>query len=107
VSKGGFLKFLGFALPFEVSDVGGDAPRDRLPVRGVCHLCKRERTRTYLRGDGNRICELDIEATVHSRRVQSVRAHRRKAEYGGSTNETVPAEPWIGEDAVWWDSKFI
>lgn len=107
---GGFLKYLGFALPLGI--VGFDqeargtaqAGRDRLPVRGRCVLCKRDRAVAYKRGDIEVVCKLCLDDIVASKQVQ--RARTRRSLLPERPAEDVPDEPWTGESRDWWDRQF-
>ena len=103
MSRGG-LKFLGFILPFQVGDIAGDVPRDSRPVGGMCVLCKRQSPVTYLRGDGNRVCDTDIDETWGMRDVRRARGRRSLSSV---IPEVVPATPFAESDyrASWWDRQ--
>lgn len=79
---GGWIKFLGFAVPISIAlDNGASPGRDGLPRAGICSLCKRFKAVTYLMGVDERVCEDDIEDTVNSKAVQRVRSHPRSIEH--------------------------
>ena len=97
---GGGLKFLGFILPFDVaSDNEPAPPRDRQPGTGFCILCKRVKTVTYRRGDGERVCKDDLDANVLAmRRRRFNRA--RPLDPAPPVENRNPSEPW-DRQAVW------
>lgn len=69
---GGFLKYLGFALPLAIAidGIGSDPknpPRDRLPGKGLCSFCKRERAVSYALGMFERMCKVCLDDTLRVR----------------------------------------
>ena len=110
MSAGGFLKHFGFALPLSI--VGFDEGmrgvtnpvRDSLPGMGFCALCKRTRTVTYLRGDGQRVCSIDIEETLNSKTVTWRSRFGRRRILPDCPEEKVSDEMWA--DKPWWDRQF-
>lgn len=99
---GGFMFFFGFAIPFAVAlDRSKDGPRDAMPSRGPCCLCKRWKDDTYLMGFADRVCADDIAGVVHRSGARRVRPQARAV--GGewppekvatSTADLEPLDPW-------------
>ena len=110
----GYLKHFGFQVPLDIagrdleSRGRADPPRDSRPVIGVCVLCKRERQRTYVRGDGARVCSVDIEETVRARRVNFRARFGPRPVLPEHPEEVVWLKPFADEDyrASWWDRQF-
>ena len=110
----GYLKHFGFQVPLDIAgrtlESRGriDPPRDSRPVTGICVLCKRERGRTYVRGDGARVCSVDIEEIVKSRKVNFRPLRRPRSALPECPEEVVWLKPFAEEDyrAGWWDRQF-
>lgn len=98
----GFIRFLGFALPVILAfDLDKNPPRYGTPMPGRCCLCKRQRPKTYGRGDGQRVCSIDIEETV---RVQHKARHRAAPRpIALNPSETLPERQPLDP---WWDRWF-
>lgn len=81
---GGFLKHLGFAIPIflAVNGEGNDPkspPRDRLPGKGLCSLCKKERVLNYRLGMFELACKVCIDDTLRVLAKRRLFARRRAA----------------------------
>ena len=109
-----YMKVWGFKVPLEVAGYDEDErgianpPRDGQPVKGTCVLCKRERQRTYVRGDGARVCSFDIEEIVKSRKVNFRPLRRPRSALPEHPEEVVWLKPFADEDprAGWWEQQF-
>lgn len=108
---GGFLKYLGFALPNAIA-MSSDAnpPRDKLPVAGRCYLCKRDRAVCYRAGDGGLVCWLCLDGNTKS--LEKRRWPSRARSVAPVIPEPVTGElAWdVGErllrfDQKWWDRQ--
>lgn len=101
---GGGLKFLGFNLPFDVArDNEPNPPHDKQSGTGYCVLCKRLRTVTYQRWDGERVCRQDIDDTM--RVLSKRRVFRSRSVASGTPVEIKePMEPWDRQRI--WDRWF-
>ena len=104
---GGFLYFLGFALPFAIAlDLTKDGPRDSFPSRGLCCLCKRWKEDTYLRGYNERVCSDDVVGVVHRSGARRILAAPRPLEQwplervAEKSRDAIPLDPW-------WDRQFV
>ena len=59
---GGWLKYLGFALPITIALDNSPSPgHDGRPTKGVCSFCKVKRNVLYTLGNGQRMCSVDID----------------------------------------------
>jgi hypothetical protein len=100
----GWLKFLGFAIPFAVAfDNNASPPRDALPSRGRCSLCKRMKDETYILGSGERACADDVrDVARRSMALRSRTAPRPVGEWplekvADTEAQLVPIDPrWDG-----------
>lgn len=104
---GSFYKYLGFALPLAITVDGAGAnpataPRDSQPVIGFCCLCRRRRTVTYLRWDGQRVCSVDIEDVA--RVIDKRRSFSRRRTLDQPPAEKLTSEPW--DRQAMWDRWF-
>lgn len=102
----GFMFFLGFAIPFAVAlDRNKEGPRDAMPSRGLCCLCKRVKDDTYVRGFADRICADDLTGVVH--RSGARRIHAQPRSVGAWPPEKVADHPTQLEPLdPWWDRQF-
>lgn len=102
---GGYMFFLGFAIPFAVAlDVSKEGPRDAMPSRGLCCLCKRYKEDTYIMGPSDRVCADDIAGVVHRSGARRIRSQPRSV--GDWPLEKVATHLDVREPLdPWWDRQ--
>ena len=97
----GFMFFLGFAIPFAVAlDRNKEGPRDAMPSRGLCCLCKRQKEETYAIGVGQRVCVDDVVGVVHRSGARRIRSQPRPIgewpleKVADLPSKLEPLDPW-------------
>lgn len=108
MSMGGFVLFLGFALPFALAfDRTGEGPRDAYPSRGLCSLCKRWKEETYRLTSLERICVDDMTAVVHRSGARRIRPQPRAAIPEWPLEKVAEKSHQLTPLDTWWDRQFV
>ena len=104
---GGFVVYLGFAIPFAIAlSFEPTPPRDSMPMRGRCSLCKRLKEDTYRLTSEERVCADDIAGIVHRSGARRVKAQPRAVEEWPLERVAERGQPKVPLDP-WWDRQFV